>query len=201
MLVHVAAGRVRQLQEGAQYLVDSPRNEDIVIALREIAGGKVRISGKESSGREEKRTVATAEPHKEEVVQEQEPKAVQELTAAKNTTLEEPMPKKETVTDVGIARKYLKTRNVCKVKFMLPQNVAPDANSVCIVGDFNDWDTHANPMKKLGNGNYSITLELKPKKEYQFRYLIDGARWENDWNADKYAKSPFGDSENSVVVI
>jgi DNA-directed RNA polymerase subunit omega len=43
MLVHCAAKRVRQMREGAQYLVHSPKNEDIVIALREIAAGKVRI--------------------------------------------------------------------------------------------------------------------------------------------------------------
>lgn len=40
-LVHMAAKRVRQIREGSDYLVYSPKNEDIVIALREIAAGKV----------------------------------------------------------------------------------------------------------------------------------------------------------------
>jgi DNA-directed RNA polymerase subunit omega len=31
------------MREGAEYLVHSPKNEDIVIALREIAAGKIRI--------------------------------------------------------------------------------------------------------------------------------------------------------------
>jgi DNA-directed RNA polymerase subunit omega len=31
------------MREGAQYLVSSPKNEDIVIALREIAAGKTRV--------------------------------------------------------------------------------------------------------------------------------------------------------------
>jgi len=31
------------MREGAQYLVHSPKNEDIVIALREIAAGKIRV--------------------------------------------------------------------------------------------------------------------------------------------------------------
>jgi len=44
MLVHCAAKRVRQMREGAQYLVHSPKNEDIVVALREIAAGKVRFA-------------------------------------------------------------------------------------------------------------------------------------------------------------
>ena len=36
-LVHIVAKRVRQMREGAQYLVHSPKNEDVVISLREIA--------------------------------------------------------------------------------------------------------------------------------------------------------------------
>jgi len=38
----MAAKRVRQIREGSEYLVSSPKNEDIVVALREIAAGKVR---------------------------------------------------------------------------------------------------------------------------------------------------------------
>ena len=40
-LVNVAAKRVRQIREGSEYLVSSPKNEDIVVALREIAAGKI----------------------------------------------------------------------------------------------------------------------------------------------------------------
>ena len=47
-LVHIVASRVRQIREGAQYLVHSPKNEDIVIALREIAAGKLRVEQEES---------------------------------------------------------------------------------------------------------------------------------------------------------
>ena len=37
----MAAKRVRQIREGSEYLVNSPKNEDIVVALREIAASKV----------------------------------------------------------------------------------------------------------------------------------------------------------------
>ena len=40
-LVHMAAARVRQIREGSEYLVSSPKNEDIVVALRELAAGRV----------------------------------------------------------------------------------------------------------------------------------------------------------------
>jgi 1,4-alpha-glucan branching enzyme len=79
--------------------------------------------------------------------------------------------------------------------------VAGDAKRACIVGDFNDWNDTANPMKKTKTKGFTITLELEPEREYQFRYLVDGSKWENDRTADKYVKSPFGDSENSVVSI
>ncbi|MCI6365047.1 MAG: glycoside hydrolase, partial [Spirochaetia bacterium] len=35
---------------------------------------------------------------------------------------------------------------------------------------------------------------------YQFRYLLDGYKWENDWNADKYIPAPYSNADNSVVV-
>jgi DNA-directed RNA polymerase subunit omega len=53
-LVHIVAKRVRQMREGADYLIHSPKNEDIVIALREIAAGKVSIEQKKSEGPEVK---------------------------------------------------------------------------------------------------------------------------------------------------
>ena len=101
----------------------------------------------------------------------------------------------------GMKKEYLEGGKLCKVTFRLPRVAAPGAKRVCIVGDFNDWNTRANPMKRLENGDYEISLKFEPRKEYHFRYLIDDSRWENDWNADKYVKSPLGDSDNSVVVV
>ncbi len=42
-LVNATAQRVRQIREGSEYLVVSPKNEDIVVALREIAAGRVLV--------------------------------------------------------------------------------------------------------------------------------------------------------------
>jgi DNA-directed RNA polymerase subunit omega len=39
----MAAKRVRQIRDGHEYLVSSPKNEDIVVSLREIAAGKVLL--------------------------------------------------------------------------------------------------------------------------------------------------------------
>lgn len=100
----------------------------------------------------------------------------------------------------GIKKDYLTTKNKCMVTFRLPSIAAPNAKCVCIVGEFNGWNMRANPMKKQKNGDYSITLELAPGRQYQYRYLIDESKWENDWRADKYVRSPLGNCDNSVVI-
>ncbi len=56
-------------------------------------------------------------------------------------------------------------------------------------------------MRKLKNGSFTLTIDLEPNREYQFRYLLDDEIWENDEEADKYISNPYGDSENSVVVL
>ena len=122
-------------------------------------------------------------------------------TNKKRTGQKESVSVAETTRNVGIKKEFLKGKNVCRVTFRLPKVVAPDAKSVCIVGDFNNWDAYTNPMEKLKGGDYTIKLNLEPGKEYQFRYLIDESEWENDWNADKYVKSPYGRFENSVVIV
>ena len=46
-LVHLAAKRIRQVREGAELLVKSTGNEDVVTVLREIAAGRVLAVRKE----------------------------------------------------------------------------------------------------------------------------------------------------------
>jgi 1,4-alpha-glucan branching enzyme len=120
---------------------------------------------------------------------------------AKKTVTKKPVAESKTAAGPGIVKEYVRNNQACKVTFRLPRIAAPDAKSVCIVGDFNDWSIHAHPMRKLKTGNYTITLELETGREYQFRYLVDDVRWENDWQADKYVRSPYGDSDNSVVIV
>jgi DNA-directed RNA polymerase omega subunit len=199
MLVHAAAKRVRQLREGAKYLVHSPKNEDIVIALREIAAGRFSIEGKESEDLKEKRSLEMTRSEREKVTtkkaQTTAKKLAPEKTAEKLASQEGP------VRTAGIKKEYLEGGKLCKVTFRLPSVAAPGAKSVSIVGDFNNWNTHVNPMKRQENGDFEISLKIEPRKEYQFRYFIDESKWENDWNADKYVKSLLGDSDNSVVVV
>lgn len=98
-----------------------------------------------------------------------------------------------------IAKKFLKSKPVCKATFTLPAEAAQGAKKVFLVGDFNNWDTAEGiSMKKQKGGIFKTTVELETGKEYEFRYLLDGETWENDWEADKYVATPFG-VDNSVV--
>ena len=99
----------------------------------------------------------------------------------------------------GLTKKYLKNGS-CKVTFRLPKEAAPDAMEIAIVGDFNDWDQNHIFMTRLKNGDFKATLEIPAGREYRFRYFIDGSRWENDWQADKYISNDFG-CDDSVLSI
>ena len=98
----------------------------------------------------------------------------------------------------GIKKKYMESRNICEVTFRLPSEASRGARKVTVVGDFNNWEKEATPLTKQEDGDFIIALELDAGKEYRFRYLIDGQRWENDWHADKYVKGLY-DVEDSVV--
>ena len=81
-----------------------------------------------------------------------------------------------------------------RVTFVLSQN---EVSAVHLLGDFTDWQARA--MRHFPDGTWRITLDLLPDREFHFRYLLDGARWENDPEADRYEPNPFG-SDDSVVV-
>ena len=102
---------------------------------------------------------------------------------------------------MSFKRQYLKRRPICKVTFRLNKKQAKSAKTVHIVGEFNDWDVSSTPMKRLKRGAFNAVIDLEKGREYQFRYLLNGTDWENDGNADRYVPTPYGDVENSVVVV
>lgn len=83
-----------------------------------------------------------------------------------------------------------------KVVFALP--AALWADTIHVVGDFNDWDERATPLRQTESG-WLVTLELDAGKAYQYRYLFNGSEWHNDWQADAYEPNQFG-GDNSVVI-
>ena len=105
-----------------------------------------------------------------------------------------------------LKKQYVKSRKVAKITFELAlteiQAEIPaglPAENVFLVGEFNDWDPAATPMKYSKKKKaFAVTLDLEPGRQYQFRYLVNGAYWCNDWAADAYIPSEFG-PDNYVV--
>ena len=100
-----------------------------------------------------------------------------------------------------LRKRYVKPRALCAVTFELAPPELPastHAQSVHLVGDFNDWNLSATPMT-LRDEVFSVTLELEANRQFRFRYLINGHHWCNDWHADDYVDNGFGEG-NCVVV-
>jgi 1,4-alpha-glucan branching enzyme len=75
---------------------------------------------------------------------------------------------------------------------------APEAREVFIAGEFNNWDTRVNPLKKDQNGMWKLTLPLMPGR-YEYRFLTD-EKWENDRSCSGCVPNTFG-SMNCVRIV
>jgi len=63
------------------------------------------------------------------------------------------------------ARKTVKPVNfICSVT---------QARHVSLVGDFNDWDPHATPMKRQPDGCWLVQVQLGPG-HHHYQFLVDG---------------------------
>ena len=95
-----------------------------------------------------------------------------------------------------LKKKFFKTAPTCDVTFQLPKGI--EAGEASVVGEFNNWDPAAHPLKKV-KGVWKTTVKLKKDHEYQYRYVVDGGEWHNDDAADKYVPNNVS-GDNSVVV-
>ena len=82
-----------------------------------------------------------------------------------------------------------------KIKFELS---APEAKEVSLVGNFNQWNSQANPMKKDKKGIWKVALSLKPGR-YEYRFIADG-NWKNDPSCSFRVANEFG-GENCVRIV
>ena len=91
LLANMASKRVRQIREGSEYLVSSPKNEDIVVSLREIAAGMVAVVDEDAQ--KLKRIEAAAQAQAEAVAEaaevEQDEKEGEDAAEAEEAEKEE----------------------------------------------------------------------------------------------------------------
>lgn len=95
-------------------------------------------------------------------------------------------------------KNYTKTGRSCRVTFYLPAEVGAETASLC--GEFNDWDPSLHPMGRKKDGTFYTSLYLDAGNSYRYRFLLDGARWENDWEAESYVVNEHG-TEDSVITV
>ena len=74
------------------------------------------------------------------------------------------------------------------------------ASQVVVVGDFNDWDPDATPLRP-GNegGTWRVELKLPPGR-YRYTFLVDGRRWVPDPAEPRAADDDFG-APTSVLTV
>jgi len=79
--------------------------------------------------------------------------------------------------------------------------VAPQAATVSLVGDFNDWDAARTPMRPLRSDGpvWSAVVPLAPGR-YHYAFLVNGSRWLADPAAPTASDDGFG-TPSSVVTV
>jgi 1,4-alpha-glucan branching enzyme len=80
------------------------------------------------------------------------------------------------------------------VTFQIPAEAG--AGSVQVLGDFNAWSP--TDLQPSPTGGYELSLRLESGRAYRFRYLLDGHRWENDWQADSYVPNEYGGDDSLI---
>lgn len=78
---------------------------------------------------------------------------------------------------------------------------APQAQSVAVAGDWNDWDASAHRLADPdGDGVWEVTFSVERGREYEYQFLIDDSRWTSDPAAAISVDDGFG-GENSILDI
>lgn len=85
-----------------------------------------------------------------------------------------------------------------EVTFTLPAEV--EAGRVAVCGEFNDWSTDDIELARDADRTWRATVSLEPGRGYRYRYLLDGERWENAWQADGYVPNPYGGVDSVINV-
>jgi predicted flap endonuclease-1-like 5' DNA nuclease len=89
-----------------------------------------------------------------------------------------------------------------KVTFILPAEIVANASHGLLLGEFNNWEKESGfSLKKGKDGSMKATIELEAGKSYEYRYLLDGGRWENDQTAEQYAHVQGLEVVNCVITI
>jgi hypothetical protein len=72
-------------------------------------------------------------------------------------------------------------------------------STVALVGDFNDWDPRATPLRPTADSLWSVVVPLRPGR-YHYTFVVDGTRWRRDPAAPRALEDDFG-TPTSVITV
>jgi len=125
------------------------------------------------------------------------PKTVTPVKAAAPVAAPEAVKVAAPVATKAPAEAATPATKTAKVTFVLPKEAVENAETVAVLGDFNNWQNGV-VLTKQKDGSFKAAVELEKGRSYEYRFLINGEKWENDWAAEAYTPTPFG-AYNSVV--
>ncbi len=76
---------------------------------------------------------------------------------------------------------------------------AAGLNRVAVVGDFNNWDPRATPLRRHG-GTWDITLPLRPGR-YRYSFVVDDRRYLADPGRPPAGDDDFGTPTSVITVV
>jgi Glycogen recognition site of AMP-activated protein kinase len=107
------------------------------------------------------------------------------------------------VVTVGMLRTRPQTQRAADapplepVQFVL---VAPAAQSVAVVGDFNDWGLNDSALPATNHhGVWSVTAPV-PAGVHRYAFVVNGKQWVPDPSAPRSASDDFGVPTSALVV-
>lgn len=76
---------------------------------------------------------------------------------------------------------------------------APGLSRVAVVGDFNNWDARATPLRRQG-GTWGITLPLRPGR-YRYSFVVDDRKYLADPVRPPAGDDDFGTPTSVITVV
>ncbi|MFM2393461.1 MAG: hypothetical protein RLZZ546_1443 [Bacteroidota bacterium] len=101
--------------------------------------------------------------------------------------------------------KKVRIKNQAAYNVTFNYNVVAEnaVESVVVLGDFNEWSFDGGfKLLKTPSGDFEGTFKIPAGRDYHFRYLVNGNRWANEKDADRFEPSPIhGHIDNSVLSL
>lgn len=89
-----------------------------------------------------------------------------------------------------------------EIIFRLPAEALEGATEAVVLGDFNNWTPgHEFELKRQEDGSFKTLVQLEEGKTYQYRFLLNNGRWQNDYNAQDYVPISGLFVDNCVITV